>query len=182
MSVSSEHLMELHQQGDTEAFVEIYARHRGNVESLIVNMLSQYAPRLRSHAMDLVQEVFTYIHTHRQCFIKKTHFTAWLYTTAKRLTQNYVKHEKQMRRDYRRTFCLGQGDPIFLDPTMGSKTLVEEGLSILPETHQQTMRLVYFEGLTSREVATKMNVPVSTVNWRRRESLTLMRLALNAST
>lgn len=177
MIVTSGLLMERYQQGDTAAFDEIYARHRGSVESLIVNIFSKYAPRLRSHTADLVQEVFASIHEHRERYIKATHFAAWLYTTAKRLTQNHIKHEKRMRRDYRRTFRLGS-DPMFLDPANVPRALIEEGLCTLPETHQQIMRLVYFDGLTSREVAEKIGKPISTVDWWRRESLTRMRKVL----
>ena len=181
---TSEELMELYQQlGDVAAFEEIYRRHRGGVESLIVNMLNRYAPQLLANTADLVQDVFSFIHAYRQRFIGSARFTPWLYTTAKRLTQNHVRYETNLCRDYRRT---GHYQEVDLEPSIPesamkmdtSKTLVEHGLHRLPETHKQVIHLVYFEGLSSVEVAERLGVPVTTVNWWRKESLAIMRFAL----
>jgi RNA polymerase sigma-70 factor (ECF subfamily) len=180
---TNEQLMELHQRGDPAAFDEIYRRHRGGVESLIVNMLTKYAPQLLSNTADLVQDVFGFIHAHRQRFIGTTRFTPWLYTTAKRITQNHVRYQIQMRRDYRRTVHLDpECDPTARDSSrhaVAVRLMVEHGLHQLPNNNlQQVIRLVYLNGLTSDETAKRLGVPVSTVNWWRRESLALMRVAL----
>jgi RNA polymerase sigma-70 factor (ECF subfamily) len=193
---TNEQLMELHQRGDPAAFDEIYRRHRGGVEGLIVNMLTKYAPQLLSDTADLVQDVFAFIHAHRQLFIGGSRFTPWLYTTAKRLTQNHVRDETKLRRDYRRTVHLHHEDrdssrfdaanyavaekvAAEHNRAVAVRLMVEHGLHQLPNNNlQQVIRLVYLNGLTSDETAKRLGVPVSTVNWWRRESLALMRVAL----
>ena len=53
--------------------------------------------------------------------------------------------------------------------------MVERCMSVLSPTQQEVIRLIYFEGYTAQEVADKLGVPKTTVDWRRRESLARMR-------
>jgi RNA polymerase sigma-70 factor (ECF subfamily) len=192
---TNEQLMELHQRGDPAAFDEIYRRHRGGVESLIVNMLTRYAPQLLSDTADLVQDVFAFIHAHRQLFIGSSRFTPWLYTTAKRLTQNHVRDETKLCRDYRRTVHLHHEDrspsetsglqaadlavakkvTVEQNHAVAVRLRVEHGLHQLSDIYQQVIRSLFFEGLTSQETADRMQVPKSTIDWWKRDALDKMR-------
>jgi RNA polymerase sigma-70 factor (ECF subfamily) len=49
--------------------------------------------------------------------------------------------------------------------------IVREGLSELPDTHRQVLELAYFEGLTCREIAERIDIPLGTVKSRMRHGL-----------
>ena len=48
-------------------------------------------------------------------------------------------------------------------------------LSVLPATHQRVLDLLFFQGLTAQEAARRLGIPKTTVDWRKREALDLMR-------
>ncbi len=48
-------------------------------------------------------------------------------------------------------------------------------LGMLPPSYQQVVRLRYFDGLKSQEIADLLGVPKTTVDWRLRQSMSLIR-------
>jgi RNA polymerase sigma factor (sigma-70 family) len=204
-SQTDEKLMEMYQGGNDAAFRELYARRRGVLLHYVTNILNGSAPSLAGDAGDILQDVFAWIHAYRGRFIGGTMVMPWLFTTARRLTRNHVKHECRQRRDKRRVQHLyedyvpdrpgdrpdGQSDeePIKRGQFQGhynclavecpdrneAREEVAKCLGRLPPEHQEVVRLRYFIGHTAQEIADTLHLAKSTVDWRLRESLALMR-------
>ncbi len=203
---TDEQLMEMYQRGDEAAFNELYARYQGPLYGLIYNSLKGMAPSLLSDAHDILQNVFAWVHQYRGRFVFGT-VKPWLLTTADRLTRNHIERETRKRRDVHRTRPLvptygdireGRSDD-WMPPKKGQlehdnvlakrkcavpevvQDEVDHCLGVLPPIHQQVIQLLYFDGYTSQEAADKLGIPKTTVDWYKREAMTMMRDTRNDS-
>lgn len=180
-SMTDEELMDLYQNGDESAFTELYARHCGPLQGFIINSLKSLAPSLLNDSPDILQNVFAWVHTYRQRFIGGTMVKPWLYATANRMVRNHIQFETRQRRDRRRTAPLRPDyDPLAIDqsqtgPLQRVQVKVEQCMAVLPPSHQVVIQLIYFDGHTAEQAAHMLGVPKTTVDWRRRESLAMMR-------
>jgi RNA polymerase sigma factor (sigma-70 family) len=198
---TDEKLMELYQAGSDAAFNELYTRRRGVLLHYITNLLHASAPPLAGDAGDILQDVFGWIHAYRSRFIAGTLVMQWLFSTARRLAYNHIKHECCQRRDKRRLQHLfedyipgrpeglsddepikrgqfqGNFNCLAVEPwdEIAAREEVAKRLSVLPPGHQEIVRLRYFIGHTAQEIAVIMHIPKTTVDWRLRESLAMMR-------
>jgi len=179
--MTDEELMDLYQSGDESAFTELYARHCGPLQGFIINPLKCRAPSLLNDAPDVLQTVFTKVHTYRHRFIGGTMVKPWLYATANRMVRNHIEFEMRQRRDRRRTAPLRPDyNPLAIDPSQISPLQrvhlkVEQCMAVLPPSHQVVIQLIYFDGYTAAQAARILGVPKTTVDWRRRQSLAMMR-------
>ena len=180
-SMTDEELMDLYQSGDESAFTELYARHCGPLQGFIINSLKCLAPSLLNDAPDVLQTVFAKVHTYRHRFIGGTMVKPWLYATANRMVRNHIEFEMRQRRDRRRTAPLRPDyNPLAIDPSQISPLQrvhlkVEQCMAVLPPSHQVVIQLIYFDGYTAAQAARILGVPKTTVDWRRRQSLAMMR-------
>ena len=201
---TSEQLMVAYQDGEEAAFTALYERYSGDMIRWITHLLKRFGNGLYDDAPDLMQDTFIYLCTHRDSFIPGTHFKTWLIAIARRLTANHVRNATRKQRDYRRTsrLCLSprhiinddEGDdardfveldnilaldaPVVVDAAAkkdADRERLEGGLQYLPETHQQVIRSIYFDGQTAEETARQMNEPVTTINWWKKEALRKLR-------
>ena len=62
--------------------------------------------------------------------------------------------------------------------TMETETRVREAMKDLPEEQLQLLRLAFYEGLSHREIAEKLDVPLGTVKSRIRLAFAKMKLRL----
>ena len=99
---TDEELMEMYQQGDQAAFIELYSRYDRPLYGLIYHSLKGMAPSLLADARDILQDVFAWIHQYRGRFVFGS-VKPWLFTTADRLLHNHIEHETRKQRDVRRT-------------------------------------------------------------------------------
>jgi RNA polymerase sigma-70 factor, ECF subfamily len=180
-SMTDEQLMHLYQGGDEDAFRELYGRYHHQLEAFVVNTLNALCPAFLSDVADILQTIFTWVHSYRGQFIAGTMVKPWLYSTANRLTRNHIEFETRKRRDFRRSAALepdtAEGDVSQREAEARQQDheMVQRCMSVLSPTQQEVIRLIYFEGYTAQEVADKLGVPKTTVDWRRRESLARMR-------
>ncbi len=183
-SQSSEDLMRLYQTGDERAFDELHRRHRYQVVGLCKRLVAPHHHELLPLVPDIVQEVFTYLHAHRDAYTPGRFFQPFLWTIAKRVTLNYLDYECSRCRDYRRRLPSSAAKMCEPDPLIAQRdkeavqSAIEQGIQTLCENQKQVIRLVYFGNLTSKQVAATMGVPVSTVNWWRREALAAMKMTM----
>jgi RNA polymerase sigma-70 factor (ECF subfamily) len=196
-SKSDEELMALYQQDNEAAFQELHVRYERLLEAYIANILRGLVPAMLGETRDILQNVFTWVHTNRHRFQTGT-VKPWLFATAHRLTFNYLKHESVQQRDYRRASSLVPEEDdfrgsytapeeqhsrrnalAFAEPqetcSIQVREEVEDCLSSLAPRHREIVRLLYFEGYTAQEAADKLGVPKTTVDWYKREALAIMR-------
>lgn len=66
-------------------------------------------------------------------------------------------------------------DPLDLKTALGIKGNVEKALNQLTDAQQYVIYLAYYEGLTEKEIAAKLNIPVQTVKSKIKIALTNLR-------
>ena len=94
---------------------------------------------------------------------------------------NHIEFEIRQRRDRRRTAPLKPDyDPLAIDPSeigplQRTHLKVEQCMAVLPPSHQVVIQLIYFDHCTAAQAARILGVPKTTVDWRRRQSLAMMR-------
>lgn len=134
--------------------------------------------RDRVAAEDVTQEVFVYLWEHPAAFdADRGSLRTWLATLAHRRAVDWVRRESARRaRDAR------QAEYLLPEPDIAGAVIastfadrVRAAVAALPSAQRATIGLAYFEGLSYREVATKLGIPEGTAKSRMR--LGLLRLA-----
>jgi RNA polymerase sigma factor (sigma-70 family) len=159
--------------GDETALTRTYDLHAAMVYALVARVTRDWAA-----AEDVTQEVFVYLWEHPAAFdAGRGSLRTWLATLAHRRAVDWVRREMARReRDERQAECLLPEPDIAgvaIAATFADR--VRAAVAALPAAQQATIRLAYFEGLSYREVATKLGIPEGTAKSRMR--LGLARLA-----
>jgi RNA polymerase sigma-70 factor (ECF subfamily) len=115
----------------------------------------------------------------------------WLYEITRNVFYNYVR-ENHTRASRLPSVSLDlSGDSLLLDledQSLGpdeevcrreSRHELEMQVSRLPDLYQETMKLYYFNDLTSREIAERLNQPIGTVKANVHRGTQLLRKMLN---
>lgn len=158
--------------GDSAAMEELYERYNRPVFSFAYRMLGD-----RDHAEDVMQEVFLRA-WRRSGRFSDTRGTliSWLLS----ITHNMAIDE--LRKKQRRPQKADAREP---DVMMGSLRdtaepveetairsdtgrAVRKALTEIPENQRQVLELGYFQGMTQREIAESLNIPLGTIKTRMR--------------
>ena len=154
------------QQGDSEAFGELVERYE--------DKLMRYARKfLRDpdDAKDIVQEVFIKAYENIQSFDAARRFSPWVYRIAHNEFVNAIK-----KRSRGPVFGLDL-DVVFPHLTAGetaddqalerdTKEILEQCLDELDPKYREPLVLYYFEGLSYKDMADVLRIPMSTVGVR----------------
>jgi RNA polymerase sigma-70 factor, ECF subfamily len=154
-------LVALAKRGDSEAFGQLYLRHKGRVTRL--------CGRFTREPEDLAQEAFVNAYKALPRFKGKCEFGTWLYRIA-------VNLGLMLKRRTRRVWIEGDLDEAFtleeiqsqepsfeFNPDSALVWLVMDGMS---PTYQGVVAMRYVRGMTDREISNDMGVPLSTVKSR----------------
>ncbi len=165
--------------GDGRALEELYDRYARVVMSFSVRMLSEPAA-----AEELTQEVFFRAWKQAGNYSSdRGSFVTWLLS----ITHNMAIDElrKRQRRPQRadledpvaRLAMVEDGDRSVEEHAwLGAlRDEVADALTTLPETQRQPIELAYFKGLTQREVAEMLDVPLGTIKTRMRLGMRKLR-------
>ncbi len=158
------------ESGDERAFSELYDRYVGLVYGAGIRYL-----RERTHAEDLVQEVFLSVWRGAASFdVSKAGFATWIY----RITRNRATDQVRRRRSRVRT--VGSDFPLEpeeVDPAgdLSRSFDIAAALSRLTPVHREVLTLAYMEGLTQREISRRTDTPLGTVKSRTTAALLALR-------
>ncbi len=176
---SDEELLKYIAQGDEEALVTLYDRYGRLVYSLAYQVLQDH-----QLAEEVTQDVFTRVWQAATSFDpKKSRFTTWLTS----ITRNRAIDILRRRRVRGLT---GPGEAELntaitraderLSPEYHLEALaVREALRQLPPDQRQVIELAYFNGMTQREIAEHLNIPLGTVKTRMRLAMMKLRHLLS---
>ena len=160
--------------GDDGALSALYDRYAGMVYAMGLRLLGD-----RSLAEDLVQDVFASVWQKAESFDpSKASLVTWVYRIARNRSTD-LDRRRRARPD-----SAGSEPLVHLVGGEDTRRLAErldvaEALSGLSPDHQEVLALAYVEGLTRREIALALDVPLGTVKSRTASALGAMRRAMS---
>jgi len=159
--VGDEELVRRVAKGDDRALSELYDRYSRPVYATGIRVLGD-----ASLAEELVQDAFTSVWRAAGSFDPgRASFTTWLY----RITRNRAVDLNRRRRA--RPLSAGE-DPLQNvsggpEPEGGVDGWdVARALSRIPDEHREVLTLMYFDGLSQREISHRTGVPLGTIKSR----------------
>jgi RNA polymerase sigma-70 factor (ECF subfamily) len=166
-------------QGDQAACAALYDRYGASALGIAVKICNN-----RALAEDVVQEAFLSIWQRASRFDadRGTSVAAYLFGAVHNKAVDSIRHEESLRR---RQDALGDlpgasdGDEVVEAAWLGVRRQeVRAAVARLSPTQREAMELAYFEGLTYREVADKLGIPLGTAKTRLRDGMTRLRTLL----
>lgn len=162
-------MIEIQQRG-SGAFEELYRRHHILLHGVVMSVL-----RCESDAQDLLQSIFVAIWNggSQQYLAARGKPLGWLITMSRRRAIDLVR--KQI--SYTRTCDGYQAEASIRSPFSSRsveneidaaeyRALVADALVRLPEAQRVAIELSFFKGLSQRDIAALLGVPVGTIKTR----------------
>jgi RNA polymerase sigma-70 factor (ECF subfamily) len=139
-----EDLYTLMNQGDKEAFVELYTRYRGRIYAYALRMVGD-----RERANDIFQETFTRIYQRREPDRVIGNVSAYIFKTARNICLNAIRDAKPSTavEDFHRVVYQPNHENLEL------AHLVKMALELLPQHHREAFVLREYDGLSYQEIA-----------------------------
>lgn len=140
-------LMRRYQDGDAEAFEELYAEANGIVEGYLRRMAPAEA------VPDLAQETFLHVIRARRTYRPDRPFLPWLFAIARHVVMG--SRRRWARRWSKEVAMDAYPDGLAVDAPRDpvEKHRVERALETLPPEHRELAWLAWVEGLTSKEIS-----------------------------
>lgn len=169
-------LIEGLRRNDSETLAAIYDSHAGIAYGLAARILG-----ITSEAEDVVQESFLALWRQAERLDPSRGIRSYLLTivhnkSIDRLRQRSRKNEMPLDPDA--PIPATGEDPVESAERASDRASVRAALAALPLEQRQTVEMAYFGGLTTGEVAERMQVPVGTVKSRLRLALIHLRRIL----
>jgi RNA polymerase sigma-70 factor (ECF subfamily) len=171
--------------GDRDAAAPLYDRHARAIYSLVLRIVAD-----ESDAEDVVQDVFTQAWRQAARYdAARGAVAAWLLVMARTRAIDKVRARRarsgpQPIDDERAMEQLPAGDADAADHLLGAEQarMVQRALGELPLLQRLAIELAYYEGLTQREIAERLEEPLGTVKTRIRLGLLKLRESLAEET
>ena len=154
-----------------QALEELYRRYRSMLRSVINRVMNSDAD-----ADDVLQDVFIQVWNQAQSYsASKGHLLGWLITMARRRALDRVRQMcayKNATDRYEKSVeptKPGFHETSIVDREVWKNELqqrMDKLMSKLPEAQRQAVRLTFFQGLSQREIAAYLSVPLGTIKTR----------------
>ncbi len=164
--------------GDDDALRELYRAYARLAFTLAYRILGH-----EDRAEDAVQEAFLRVWRNADRFDRsKGAFTTWFGRIVRNLCIDMLRRRTPIQRagpleDVER--WLAASEPI--DTPILNRLLVREAFLRVPTEQSQVLEMAYFQGLTHREIADRLEIPEGTVKSRMRLGLQKMRQHLDGA-
>jgi len=186
---SDEEMMLLYQKGDESAFEALYWRHQNG----IFNFICHFIGGSRSHAEELLQDVFLKVVRSRKRYTPTAKFTTWLYQIAR---NSCIDHFRRMK--HRKTTSLsqpiGSEEGMVVESTIAGNNpsperkarineiseILRTAINTLSEEQREVFLMREDLHLSFAEIAELISCPINTAKSRMRYALEHMRKSLES--
>jgi RNA polymerase sigma-70 factor (ECF subfamily) len=146
------------QQGDRQAFGELVHRHRGGVINVVYRMCGD-----ANLAEDAAQEAFIRAWQHLPNYRPRSPFRNWVYRIATNAALDTLRREREMVDvDALPLVAPDKGPEAAMEGSERGEQ-VRQAVLALPTASRAVVVLREYEGLSYREIADTLSIPIGTV-------------------
>jgi RNA polymerase sigma-70 factor (ECF subfamily) len=154
------------QAGDAEAFGRLVERYMRRAYYSALSLVGS-----REDALDISQEAFVRAFRARQTLDPERPFYAWLYQILRRLCFNFLRDRRTRLRNLEAAGSWLEDEAASRQAVDPARALEREeerrrvgtAIELLPAREREVLVLKEFEGLTYREIASLVGIPIGTV-------------------
>lgn len=150
---------------------------RRRTEETFLPLFEAFYPRVRrifllrglsiSAADDLSQQVFLKVFRNAGELREEDRFWGWIYAIVHNELANYWRYQKSRIQETQLDEAMDEaGDCMLREPDMVPNLQVTEWLNKLEPFDRELLILRYDDGLSYKELATVLEMPIGTVKWR----------------
>ncbi len=166
-------------RGDRDAFEALYARHGAAVLRHVERLLGA-----RDEAQDVAQETFLRVWRKSSQWENRGSAAGWIFSIATNLSLNQLQSRRCREDRLREDVLAGVADTAREGPAealLRAERIraVREGVGRLSEEKRVVLALYLDEGVTLREIAEKLDLPLGTVKSRMHYAWRLLREGLD---
>lgn len=166
--------------GDAQSLRRLFSRHAPLTVALIAHLVG------RSQAQDIVQETFLLLWSRRLHAPLEGSVQSWLVATAHDRAVEMVRRGEAVSggttADALRTIVDAGATPQRrFDRTCARQAVVLQALKALPADERTPIELMYFRGLSRRQIAERLDMPLSELSTRSAAGLRRLEQALRSS-
>jgi RNA polymerase sigma-70 factor (ECF subfamily) len=179
--LSDDRLYERIDAGDAQSLRRLFSRHAPLAVALIAHLVG------RSQAQDIVQETFLLLWSRRLHQPDEGSIQSWLLSTSHRRAVEMVRRGEALSPGstggaLRTIVDAGAMPPRKMDPkTRARQAVVLQALMGLPVDERAPIELMYFRGLSRRQISERLDVPLSELRDRSTAGLLRLEQALRSS-
>lgn len=146
------------QQGDRRAFGELVRQHRAGVINVVYRMCGD------AHvAEDAAQEAFIRAWQHLPNYRPRSPFRNWVYRIATNVAVDVLRREKETVDIDTLPLIASNGGPEAAVEGQEQSERVQQAVLALPQASRAALVLREYEGLSYREIAEMLDIPIGTV-------------------
>ncbi|MCB2196372.1 MAG: RNA polymerase sigma-70 factor [Bacteroidetes bacterium] len=165
-------------EGDSKAFEELYYIYSERLYYFALRYL-----KTKEDAEGLVQEIFIRVWENRNGLKRGLSFNAYLFTIAKNtiFNQHRKKVNENAYKEYLKNYIDQHHNKTENDVVLADmKTRIDKSIESLPPQRKLIFQLSRNEGLSYKEIASKLNISEKTVEAHMRLALKTLRAAVKA--
>ena len=178
--LEDERLLAMVSRKNVRALEMLYNRYSPRALGLALRILQD-----RDLAEQVVQDAFWRVWRKAEQYEqKKGRFSTWLFTIVHNLAIDHIRQRRgsvSLDAPELAETIESQADDTDMDENISRQldgAQVRAALQSLPDSQREVIELVYFEGLSHRQVAKKLSTPLGTVHTRARLGIQKLREAL----
>jgi len=173
---SDEELAALLTEGDHTAYTQIYTRYKFILYTHAVNKL-----RDREDAMDIIQELFTYLWHKRETIQVSENLSGYLYGAVRHAVLNKVTRKQVQEKYIASIKVFSEQGNIVTDERVRENQLreyIEKEIALLPAKMREVFELSRKQYLSHKEIACRLGISEQTVSKQITNALRILRVKL----
>lgn len=126
---------------------------------------------------DVLQEVFVKVHTHIATLREEEKLRSWVYQIARNAIMDYYRQRRQMEpiEQIEHVQVIEEDDSVFENAAHELAPCIQEMVEQLPTKYRQALLLTEYEGLTQKELSTRLGISFSGAKSRVQRARTLLK-------